>query len=383
MTSPIFKNRCSPLHLYNIVMKKISFCTVCMNRLTHLRETLPVNIAENSQYPNIEFVILDYNSGDGMEEWAKAHLQDYIDAGIVKYYKNYEPEYFHMSHSKNMALKLATGDIICLLDADNYAGPGYAHWINAVFENHGNNTVITTIRKDQIVFRDQGGKLCFSRELFHQVNGLDESLRGYGIEDVDVVYRLERAGGQRHFIEQEKFLKFIGHSTMERLKNFKFTNNLDTIFACIPETPGADSEILYFFKDNTLLQVSFAYDDSKKNDLIFSYGGWSIKQDKQKAGNIKKEAGGMVLEFSDRSMASFRKKKDNIFEYEYAGAPSIWKEINREEPLFNTAIMGYGECSNRNKLIENTKESNLVNATGWGQGTVYLNFNTSNPIIIP
>jgi GT2 family glycosyltransferase len=353
-----------------------------MNRLTHLRETLPVNIVENSKYNSIEFVILDYNSGDGMEDWAKDHLQAYIDAGIIKYYKTYEPAYFSMAHSKNMALKLATGDIICLVDADNYAGPGYASWINAVFESQGNNTVITTIRKDQILFRDQGGKLCMSKEIFHQVNGFDESLRGYGIEDVDMVYRLERAGGRRHFIEQEKFLKYIGHSTLERLKNYQFTNNLDAIFAYIPETPGTDSDILYFFKDNTLLQVSFTYDDSKKNDLIFSYGGWSIKQEKQKVGNVTKAAGGLVLEFNDRSVASFRKKQDNIFEYNHAGQPSFWKEVNRDEPLYNTAIMGYGECSNRNKLIENRKENTLVNATGLGQGTVYLNFNTTQPIVL-
>ena len=52
-------------------MKKISFCTVCMNRLQYLMQTLPVNIAGNIDYPNLEFVVLNYNSKDDMENWIR------------------------------------------------------------------------------------------------------------------------------------------------------------------------------------------------------------------------------------------------------------------------------------------------------------------------
>ncbi|WP_158563357.1 hypothetical protein [Chitinophaga silvatica] len=45
---------------------KISFCTVCMGRLHHLRQTLLQNIADNTTYDNLEFVILDCNSEDGI-----------------------------------------------------------------------------------------------------------------------------------------------------------------------------------------------------------------------------------------------------------------------------------------------------------------------------
>src|ERR1700748_3109986 len=100
-------------------MKKISICTVCMNRLMHLSETLPRNIRENMDYPNVEFVVLNYNSRDDMDNWIKYNMMDYIRSGILKYYKTTEPAYFDRSHSKNMALRLATGDILCMVDADN------------------------------------------------------------------------------------------------------------------------------------------------------------------------------------------------------------------------------------------------------------------------
>ncbi len=49
-------------------MKQISFYITCMNRLKHLQETLEKNIL-NFLKIEVEFVVLDYNSQDGLEEW--------------------------------------------------------------------------------------------------------------------------------------------------------------------------------------------------------------------------------------------------------------------------------------------------------------------------
>lgn len=50
-------------------MKKISFCITCMNRFKHLQETLERNIHDNYLVDNVEFVVLDYNSEDGLDKW--------------------------------------------------------------------------------------------------------------------------------------------------------------------------------------------------------------------------------------------------------------------------------------------------------------------------
>src|SRR5882757_4285785 len=122
---------------------KISVCTVSMNRLHHIRETLPVNIIENIRYPNIEFVLLDYNSSDGLEDWVRLNMMTYIDSGILKYYRTAEPAYFQLSHSRNMVTCLSSGDILCMIDGDNYAGVDYAHWINSIFIQKGKNAVVS------------------------------------------------------------------------------------------------------------------------------------------------------------------------------------------------------------------------------------------------
>ena len=63
-------------------MKQISFCITCMNRLKHLQETLEKNILDNFLVDEVEFVVLDYNSQDGLEEWIAQSMMKYIEMGI-------------------------------------------------------------------------------------------------------------------------------------------------------------------------------------------------------------------------------------------------------------------------------------------------------------
>lgn len=53
---------------------KISFCITCMNRLEHLQATLERNIPDNLPEGQVEFVLLDYYSTDGLHEWVRQHM---------------------------------------------------------------------------------------------------------------------------------------------------------------------------------------------------------------------------------------------------------------------------------------------------------------------
>jgi len=85
-----------------------------MNRLHHLKETLPMNVADNATTENIEFVILDYNSTDGLEAWMQQKFD--IFCGKVVYFKTTQPTFYNRSHSRNMAFRLASGDVVCNLE---------------------------------------------------------------------------------------------------------------------------------------------------------------------------------------------------------------------------------------------------------------------------
>ena len=98
----------------------ISICTDCMNRLSDIQHTLPANIEAEQSYPDLEFVLLDYNSSDGLGDWVRSEMMGHIESGRLVYYRTEEPQFFNFSHSRNVAMRLATGEIINNVDADNY-----------------------------------------------------------------------------------------------------------------------------------------------------------------------------------------------------------------------------------------------------------------------
>ncbi|HTI10441.1 MAG TPA: glycosyltransferase family A protein [Puia sp.] len=362
-------------------MKKISICTVCMNRLNHLSSTLPVNIGENQHLPHVEFVLLDYNSSDGLETWVKDNLSRYIDSGILKYYKTCDPAYFETAHSRNMAIKLASGDIFCMTDADNFTGPGYIGWVDSTFSLHGNNTVITTLRKDNLPYHDQGGKFAFSRELLYSVNGYDESVVYYGMEDVDLANRLEKAGGNRVFIEQEEYLKHISHSDEERFANFRLTKELESLYISVAaiESAAETATILYLLKDATFIEMNYAFNKEIEKDYILSFNGWRMVEDGCRKGSYKREGGGLALDFGNEPVF-YAEPETGLLISKQRDQKMAWKELTRDEPLYYEIIKGYGECYNRIVCEENERNSKPVNPNGWGLGTVYLNFDTSRPV---
>jgi glycosyl transferase family 7 (putative galactosyltransferase) len=364
---------------------KISLCTICMNRLSHLCQTLPVNLAENSRNPDVEFVLLNYNSRDDLDNWVRNGLSSYISAGKLKYYKTSEPEFFHMAHSKNLALKLAQGDILGVIDADNFAGPDYAGWVLKQFDKHGPQTVTTTLRKDRIPYRDQGGKICFTKEMFHTVNGFDERLIGYGMDDVDFVNRVEKAGGKRVFIEEERYLKFIGHSDLERVMNYRFSNYLSSIYQYIRESLPDEARFLYLFKDKAFSEMIYKFRESLKADLVMSFGGWTVeRENSRKDGFYEYNGGTLFLRYEDGSskvLTSGDWGQEEGLSSGQAGDLE-WRKLRREDNLFFVAGIGFSETQNRLKYAENDRNEYPINAGGWGRGTVYCNFDTSRPVQI-
>jgi hypothetical protein len=178
---------------------KISFCTTCMDRLYNLKETLSLNIENNISYPKLEFVVIDYNSKDDVGGWIKANMMHHIKSGLLVYYRTTEPKYFSMSHSRNIAFKVATGDIVNNIDADNYtfdiggkreAEENLAFYINRMANEAKDRKVIFAKGK-----RAMHGRIGFYKEEFiSELGGYDESLIGYGHDDHDLVVRAWKLG---------------------------------------------------------------------------------------------------------------------------------------------------------------------------------------------
>ena len=162
---------------------RVSLCTTCMNRLENLKITLPENIKSNT-YPNTEFVVLDYNGSDGVGDWIKANMMEHIESGKLMFLRTEEPKFFDMSHSRNVAYKAATGDIVNNIDADTFAKNNFAEFINSLANEQPEKAIFAKSRQ---LLR---GRLGFYKKEFIEIlGGYDEGITGYGHDDADLMNR--------------------------------------------------------------------------------------------------------------------------------------------------------------------------------------------------
>lgn len=167
---------------------RVSLYTTCMGRLHHIRETLPRNLEDNQDFPNVEFVLLDYNSQDGLEQWVFKTMAPAIKSGRLTYWRERASRNFNGPRARNIAACVATGDIVVNVDGDNFTGKGYARKIAGLFEQDP----AICVRSPVWASFDVWGRVALRREDFHKLRGYDETLRGWGYDDVDLINRAHR-----------------------------------------------------------------------------------------------------------------------------------------------------------------------------------------------
>jgi hypothetical protein len=153
-----------------------------MNRTRDLRNTLEQNINDNSDYPNAEFVVLNYGSKDDLDDFITKDMKDYVSSGVLKYVK-VDAQFFDMGRSRNIAFKAATGDIVNNVDADNFTGKGFCSAINKLAEIQPERAVFAKGKKMM------HGRVGMYKKEFLEIGGYDEDLIGYGFDDHSLVYR--------------------------------------------------------------------------------------------------------------------------------------------------------------------------------------------------
>jgi glycosyltransferase involved in cell wall biosynthesis len=182
----------------------ISLCTTCMGRLSDLIQTLPQNLEDSASYPRVEFLLLDYNSRDGLEDWVRQNLGSQIESGRVTYARTCDPQWYSMSHSRNLAFRLARSEIVCNVDADNWIGAGFLEKVNELANEQPSRAIF--IKGKQLL----RGRLGFFKDEWEKLlGGYDEDLEGYGHDDRDLVVRAQKLGFR---------MKFFGGKYVTRLK---------------------------------------------------------------------------------------------------------------------------------------------------------------------
>ncbi len=185
-------------------------------------QTLPRNLADN---PNAKFVLLNYNSGDGLVDYVLTKHRCDIDSGRLVLYSNFEPKKFQMGHAKNMAHRLGIregADVLVNLDADNMTGPGFDCWLEARFAMHREHFAWANMVKSGPGRMDRGvtGRIAVSRNAFLMAGGYDEKYADWGPDDEDLKCRLRLLGVSSSEIPAE-FLKAVRHTDRLRFRDYR------------------------------------------------------------------------------------------------------------------------------------------------------------------
>lgn len=322
-----------------------------MNRLHHLQETLPMNLHDCESDDRVEFVILDYNSTDGLESWMNNNFRFFSPK--VVYYKTTEPLYYNRSHSRNMAFRLASGDIVCNLDADNYVGKGFVKYIEQVFKQ---NQSVFVVPKDENL-GDTFGKICMTKEDFLQIRGYDEAIKGYGFEDNDIKNRLLNLGRKEVGFEQTAFLKAITHPEEDRIKNEFIYKHLKMLF--VEKISYQKSKLIFVYKD-------LSYESAIVVDSFFTFFD-------------NQETFVKPTEVLNRYFILDKTTEKGTFDDELVKSAT---KIENKETIISV-INFYSQLTNKLQFMDNFHNKRIaVNDAGFGKGSVIKNFILPNPIIL-
>ena len=161
----------------------ISFCTTCHNRLWQLKQTLASNLAALGS--DMELVLIDYASTDGLSEWIWAHFENHIQDGRLIYFSLSHTVSWHVCKAKNLAHRLATRRYVFNRDADNF--------VTAEDLIHIRRAAAQEMPAHQWTDEWQDGsfgRIGLPRDLFMELGGYDEGLLPMAGQDIDLIRRI-------------------------------------------------------------------------------------------------------------------------------------------------------------------------------------------------
>ncbi len=202
----------------------LSFCITCKNRLHQIKQTLRRNLDDNLLHRDvIEFVLMDFDSLDGLSGWIVENFCDELDSGYLKFYQTCGLEYWHASVAKNTAHWCASNDIVVNLDCDNFTGFWGGAYVIGIFMQHHMNIVTQQFSGE--VGDGSYGRIAASRKYFDLIGGYDESFDPMGYADDDLVNRLVKLGLQHIVLSNPLYNPAISNTKEEGIRYANSSKN--------------------------------------------------------------------------------------------------------------------------------------------------------------
>ncbi len=192
----------------------ISVIIPCRNAATTLPDQLEA-LAKQDFDGSFEVVVADNGSTDGSRAVAAKFADRLPKLAVVDASRRRGQAY-----ARNAGARIATGDALCFVDADDVVAPGYLTAMATALEEHefvsasfdSNSLNEGWVRRTRQAYQENeisqtlgflpfvgGGGMGIRRELFWRVGGFDETWWG-ACEDVDFCWRTQREGASLFFV---------------------------------------------------------------------------------------------------------------------------------------------------------------------------------------
>lgn len=173
--------------LENPFMTKLSLITVSKGRLHHIRQTLPLMMAQGAD----QVVVVDYGCPDGTGDWVE---ENFPAARVIRVR---DDPGFCVARGRNLGARAADGDWLVFIDSDVKAGAGWVSWMRDNLRPGNFYRAGATSRGRETEARrelETFGTFICAKPDFEKIGGFDEVFRAWGGEDLDLFRRLAESG---------------------------------------------------------------------------------------------------------------------------------------------------------------------------------------------
>ena len=189
----------------------VSVITTCKGRLHHLRESLPMMLAQQCSF-EYEVIVVDYGCPDGTYDWCRQHE----NVRLVALRVSGETEFFNLGRARNCGANLSAAPVLAFVDADMLAKPT---WLADACGPVVNGTFGMSQVQRHAGAWDRNGTWAVQACLFHESRGYDEEIEGWGPEDGDICDRV-RQHTDSHYYSIE-LLDPIRHNNIDRTRFYR------------------------------------------------------------------------------------------------------------------------------------------------------------------
>ena len=249
---------------------KVSIITVCYNAETTIEKT--INSVLSQTYPNIEYIIIDGKSKDNT-----VNVINKYKSKIAKFVS--EPDN-GIYDAMNKGIKMATGDVIGIINADDWYDKDAVENILNIFHNSNAEIVYG---KAKMIYHDQSyfytakaelEKLWYDVRIMHPtVFVKNEVYDKYGLFDLSYELAADYELILRYYIDKVKFLYMDevvvnftlgGKSTIEFAKGVKEVKEISLKYA----SKYVDNDNLFDLIENRYKEALFNMSLQGPSDII-------------------------------------------------------------------------------------------------------------------